>query len=240
MRKRFWLWVVALLLVAFHANAGSDKQSEPYRPDVCKKLVEVSDCEKVRSSQAQYGVAPAAAVATVDGVTITTDAGQAVRFKTKLEPGLDPEEAYSFLGFLPRHQYFVVLGVYGYGEISREAFVSKRTGEVYWIQGNTFVSPEGNYIFAIRTPHGAIATRGAVYAVSAEAIVEVAQIDLGNCPPRDESNCPDVSDAVWISPTDIVAFSLEYTKPPKRVLGNYLVRISKTGDRWATTRLPAN
>lgn len=234
------LWVFAFLFVTTVANGGSDKQSEAYRDSVCAVLPEavVSSCKSVRPSHAHYAEAPKGSVNTKGGVTITTSGGKTLSFETVERPELPyPEPSHHFLGFLPKYQYFVVLGIYGSGEVSRIGLVANRTGEVFWLEGNIFISPSGDHIFTIPHSPGTTVLGGAIYSVTAEAITKVAQINFGNCSTELPAPCTDVLDAIWVSPTEIVAFSLDYKTPPMRVMGQFLVRIFRDDEHWKTRRL---
>ncbi len=217
---------------------GSDKQSEAYRASVCALLPDMSDCMRVRPSHSQYTEAPKGSISIKSGVTIITKDRERHFFETIERPGFPyPKSSHHFLGYLPKHQYFVVFGIYGSGEVSRIGLVSNLTGKVVWIDGTIFISPDGNYILSIPHAPGTSVSEGVIYELTPRAVIKSAKIDFGNCPENLGGPCPTVQDAVWISPTSVVAFTLNYDKSPRLELGSFLVRISKAGNHWKTSRL---
>jgi hypothetical protein len=233
-----YIFVLALGLPATQLANALDKQSEPYRATVCKHVPNEKACNAVRPSHTHYSEAPIGSVEREDGVTITVKNGKKIEFKNIQKPGLDPQEAYSFVGFLPQHQYFVVIGTFNYGEDFGYVFVSNLTGETYRLFGDPILSPDGKHVFVIPRKHGGISTAGDLYKFGTQGLSMVAKLEFGNCPSSHPPKCPDINSAVWISPNEVVAFSLEYTKPPERVVGEFLVRIFYSEDKgWSVQRI---
>lgn len=231
------LLLISAALMPITSVVALDKQWEAYRATVCQFVSNESTCNAVRPSHAQYSDAPIGSIERKDGISITVMGGKRIEFRNIHENGLDPQEAYSFVGFLPQHQYFVVVGAFNYGEDFGYFFVSNLTGNTHRLFGEPILSPDGKYVFVIPRQHGGISTVGELYTIDAQGLNLLTKLEFGNCLSPHPPNCPDISSALWISNAEVVAFSLEYTRPPKREVGHFLVRIRREDNGWSVKRI---
>lgn len=231
-----------LLAVLFRAPVHAAKNLNAVdgnRDQLCKQLPIGKACGT--ATESHWNNPPVGTVESRNGVKITTKVG-AISFSDVTTPGSESAEAkYKFAGFLTKPQYFLVSGIY-HGEEQDYKLVSYQTGVVYSLRGHPVMSPNGDLFFVIPRWHGSVTTNIELYKVDVSTVVKVDNWDFKSCPDVTKSACYGLSQALWISQSEVAAFINVFVRKGKEQVRalRYVGSVKREGDHWAVNIVPSN
>lgn len=223
--------------VAGSANAAGGNGYQ-LREQLCKQLPVGKACGA--ASNDHWGTPPASTMEARNGVKITTKFGD-VLFSDVTTLGSESADAkYRFVGFLTKHQYFLVSGIY-YGEEQDYKFISYQTGGVHTLRGRPIISPKGDLFFVIPRWHGSVTTNIELYRIDASTIAKTDNWDFESCSAATRPACYSISEALWVSPSEVAAFTTVYVRKGTEQVRTlrYMGSVKREGDHWVIHKDPS-